>query len=195
MTETTAAGAPPDERLVRVGPLARVLARPDIGAFLGAVAIFFAFAYFARAVDWLSDPNIAAGWTDQAAQYGIVAVPVALLMIAGEFDLSAGVMIGTSGLLLGYLATHQHLNIWPAMALVLLFGLAIGFVNGVTVVKTKLPSFIVTLATLFVLQGVNAAGTLKLTGQTAIQDIDTAHGFGSARPFFAADLTQWSFKI
>src|SRR5947208_7453801 len=119
MAESTAASAPPDERLVRVGPLSRLLARPDIGALLGAIAIFFAFAYFARAVNWLGDPGIAAGWTDQAAQYGIVAVPVALLMIGGEFDRSAGVMIGSSGLLLGYLATHAHMSIWPALALVL----------------------------------------------------------------------------
>src|SRR5512133_1591281 len=195
MAETTAASAPPDERLVRVGPLSRLLTRPDIGALLGAIAIFFAFAYFARSVNWISDPGIAAGWTDQAAQYGIVAVPVALLMIGGEFDLSAGVMIGSSGLLLGYLATHQHMNIWPAMALVLLFGLAVGLVNGITVVKTKLPSFIVTLATFFILQGVNAAGTLKLTGTTAIQDIDSAHGFDSARKIFAADLTKYDFHV
>jgi simple sugar transport system permease protein len=194
MAETGAPSVAPDERLVRVGPLARLLTRPDIGAFLGAVAVFFAFAYFARAVNWIGDPAIAAGWTDQAAQYGIVAVPVALLMIGGEFDLSAGVMIGSSGLLLGYLTTHADMNIWPAMALVLLFGLAIGFINGITVIRTKLPSFIVTLATFFVLQGVNAAGTLKLTGQTAIQDIDTASGFESARKFFAADLTQYEFK-
>src|SRR5438105_4599861 len=195
MAEAAAPTARPDERLVRTSPLARVLTRPDIGAFLGAVAVFFAFGYFARGVNWLGDPGISAGWTDQAAQYGIVAVPVALLMIGGEFDLSAGVMIGSSGLLLGYLATHAHMNIWPAMALVLLFGLAIGFVNGITVVKTKLPSFIVTLATFFVLQGVNAAGTLKLTGQTAIEDIDSAHGFASARHIFATDLTHWSYKV
>src|SRR5207247_4495482 len=105
------------------------------------------------------------------------------------------VMIGSSGLLLGYLATHANMNIWPAMAVVLLFGLAIGFVNGITVVKTRLPSFIVTLATFFVLQGVNAAGTLKLTGQTAIQDIDTASGFNSARKFLAGDLTHWDCKV
>jgi simple sugar transport system permease protein len=195
MVETAAPKVQPDERLVRVGPLARLLTRPDIGALLGAVAVFFAFAYFARAVNWIGDPAIAAGWTDQAAQYGIIAVPVALLMIGGEFDLSAGVMIGSSGLLLGYLTTHANLNIWPAMVLVLVFGLAIGFVNGITVVKTKLPSFIVTLATFFVLQGVNAAGTLKLTGQTAIQDIDTASGFNAAHRFFASDLTHYSFKV
>src|SRR5438309_8189632 len=176
MAETAAPSVAPDERLVRVGPLTRVLTRPDIGALLGAVAVFFAFAYFARAVNWIGDPGIAAGWTDQAAQYGIVAVPVALLMIGGEFDLSAGVMIGSSGLLLGYLTTHAHLNIWPAMGLVLVFGLVIGLLNGIVVVKTKLPSFIVTLATLFVLEGVNAAGTLRLTGLTAIENIDSAHG-------------------
>ena len=196
MTQTA---APPtatsDERLVRTGALTRLLLRPDIGAFLGAVGVFLAFGYFASGVNWLGDPGIAAGWTDQAAQYGIVAVPVALLMIGGEFDLSAGVMIGSSGLLLGYLATHAHMNIWPAMAIVLLFGLAIGFVNGITVVKTKLPSFIVTLATFFVLQGVNAAGTLKLTGLTAIENIDSAHGFASARRIFASDLTHYAFKV
>jgi simple sugar transport system permease protein len=185
----------PDERLVRVNPLTRLLTRPDIGALLGAIAVFFAFGYFARGVNWLGDPGIAAGWTDQAAQYGIVAVPVALLMIGGEFDLSAGVMIGSSGLLLGYLATHAHMNIWPAMAIVLVFGLAIGFVNGLTVVRTKLPSFIVTLATFFVLQGLNSAGTLKLTGTTAIQNIDSASGFDSAHSFFASDLTHWSYKV
>ena len=194
MAETAAPTAPLDERLVRVGPLSRLLARPDIGALLGAIAVFLAFGYFARAVNWLGDPAIAAGWTDQAAQYGIVAVPVALLMIGGEFDLSAGVMIGSSGLLLGYLATHAHMNIWPAIALVLLFGLVIGLINGITVIKTKLPSFIVTLATFFVLQGVNAAGTLKLTGTTAIEDIDSASGFGSARRFFASDLTHYDYK-
>jgi simple sugar transport system permease protein len=191
----TAAPARPDERLVHTGYLTRLLTRPDIGALLGAIAVFLAFGYFARGVDWISDPAIAAGWSDQAAQYGIVAVPVALLMIGGEFDLSAGVMIGSSGLLLGYLTTEQGMNVWPAMALVLLFGLAIGFINGLTVVKTKLPSFIVTLATFFVLQGVNAAGTLKLTGTTAIQEIDSASGFDSARHFFAGDLTKYDFKV
>jgi simple sugar transport system permease protein len=195
MAQTAASSGRDDERLVRVGALTRLLTRPDIGALLGMIAVFLAFGYFARSVNWIGDPAIAAGWTDQAAQYGIVAVPVALLMIGGEFDLSAGVMIGSSGLLLGYLATHAHMNIWPAMVLVLLFGLAVGLVNGLTVTKTRLPSFIVTLATFFILQGVNAAGTLKLTGTTAIEDIDSAHGFNSARRLFASDLTQWSFKV
>jgi simple sugar transport system permease protein len=193
MTETAAARV--DERLVRVSPLTRLLTRPDIGAAVGAIAVFFAFAYFARGVDWINNLDIYAGWTDQAAQFGIVAVPVALLMIGGEFDLSAGAMIGSSGLLLGYLATYQDLNVWPAMGLVLLFGLAVGFLNGIVVIWTKLPSFIVTLATFFVLQGLNAALTLNLTGTTAIQDIDAASGFDSARRFFASEFTDHFFKV
>src|SRR5256714_3974993 len=131
MAETTASRVGPDERLVRVSPLGRLLARPDIGALLGAIGVFLAFGYFARGVNWIGDPGIAAGWTDQAAQYGIVAVPVALLMIGGEFDLSAGVMIGSSGLLLGYLATHAHMNIWPAIVLVLALGVVVGLVHRV----------------------------------------------------------------
>ena len=55
MAQTAAPGTRPDERLVRVGALSRLLARPDIGAFVGAIAIFFAFGYFARAVNWLGD--------------------------------------------------------------------------------------------------------------------------------------------
>src|SRR5690349_13414902 len=191
----SAAAPKTDERLITRSPVARLLTRPDIGAFIGALAVFFAFAYFARGVNWIGDPAIAAGWTDQASQYGIVAVPVALLMIGGEYDLSAGVMIGSSGLLLGYLTTHANLNVWPAILLDLAFGVIVGLINGITVVRTRLPSFIVTLATFFILQGVNAAGTLKLTGTTSIENIDSAHGFASARHIFATDLTQWSYKV
>ncbi len=185
-----------DERVVHVGLGARLLTRPDTGAFLGAVAVFILFSYYASSVNWIGELSNYAVWTDQAAQYGIVAVPVALLMIGGEFDLSAGVMIGSSGLLLGYLTTESGMNIWPALAVVMAFGLAVGFLNGITVVKTKLPSFIVTLATFFVLQGVNAAGTLLLTGRTSIEEIDLVSGYDSAHRFIAS--TVWSpydFKL
>ena len=195
-TVTTKPEQADDERVAAVGGLSRVLTRPDTGAFIGAVAVFLLFSYYARGIDWAGDISNYAVWTDQAAQYGIVAVPVALLMIGGEFDLSAGVMVGSSGLLLAYLVTDGGMNVWPAMALVIAFGLAVGFLNGITVVKTKLPSFIVTLATFFVLQGVNAAGTLKLTGQTAIGDVDLAGGYDSAQRWLAS--TFWSpndFKV
>ena len=201
MTHSGPTSPPPgaalaDERVVRVGLVARLLTRPDIGALLGAVAVFLLFSYYASSVNWVGDLSNYAVWSDQAAQYGIVAVPVALLMIGGEFDLSAGVMIGSSGLLLGYLTTEAGLNIWPAIGIVMAAAITIGFLNGITVVKTKLPSFIVTLATFFVLQGVNAAGTLLLTGRTSIDEIDLVGGYESAHRWIAS--TFWSpydFKV
>src|SRR5207237_9278917 len=123
------------------------------GARWGGIGGFFAFAYFARGVDWIGDPAIAAGWTDQAAQYGIIAVPVALLMIGGEFDLSAGVMIGSSGLLLGYLATHANMNIWPAMGAVLWSGLLVAFLTGLRWLGRSLRTSSVPSATSFAFQG------------------------------------------
>jgi simple sugar transport system permease protein len=192
----TAARPEPDERLTRMNPISAIIKRPDMGAVVGAIAVFLLFAYTARGVNWISDLGISSSWSDQAAQYGIVAVPVALLMIGGEFDLSAGVMVGSSGLLLGLLVTRWGVNMWPAILIVFVAAAAIGFINGYTVVKTRLPSFIVTLGTFFILQGVNAGGTLKLTGTVAVNNIDSASGFSSARPLFAS--TFWSpydFKI
>ena len=186
MTTTT----PPiavDERLAAVGVVARILKRPDTGAFIGAAAVFVLFAITAK-VNWAGDFGVWSSWLDTAAYDGIVAVPVALLMIGGEFDLSAGVMIGSSGLLLGILTTKYHWNIWPAILVCLLFGLAIGFLNGYTVVKTKLPSFIVTLGTFFMLRGINAGLTIKITGGVSINDIDQAPGFNFAHKLFASQI-------
>jgi simple sugar transport system permease protein len=186
MTTTT----PPiaaDERLASLGVVTRILKRPDTGAFIGAAAVFVLFAVTAK-VNWAGDLGVWSSWLDTAAYDGIVAVPVALLMIGGEFDLSAGVMIGSSGLLLGILTTKYHWNIWPAILVCLLFGLAIGFLNGYTVVKTKLPSFIVTLGTFFMLRGINAGLTIKITGGVSINDIDQAPGFNFAHKLFASQI-------
>jgi simple sugar transport system permease protein len=187
-TTPTAPVASADERLARVGFIAQILKRPDTGAFIGAVAVFILFAITAN-VNWAGDFSVWSSWLDTAAYDGIVAAPVALLMIGGEFDLSAGVMIGSSGLLLGILTTKEHWNIWPAILVCLLFGVAVGFLNGVTVVKTKLPSFIVTLGTFFMLRGINAGLTIKITGGVSINDIDQAPGFGFAHKLFASQIS------
>src|SRR5436190_14141815 len=188
------AGAP-DERVARVGPVARLFRRPDIGAFVGAIAVFCLFSITASDVNWATDLGVWSSWLNTAAYDGIVAVPVALLMIGGEFDLSAGVMIGSSGLLLGILTTQENWNIWPSIVVCLLFGLAVGFLNGFTVVKTRLPSFIVTLGTFFMLRGINAGLTIKITGGVSINDIDKAPGFETAHKLFASTLTTYSLSV
>jgi simple sugar transport system permease protein len=183
-TGAEAAAPPPaDERVASVGFVARLLRQPELGAALGAMVIFVGFTITATGFASLDG---AAVWLDVAATFGIMAVPVALLMIGGEFDLSAGVMVGTSGLVLGLLVTELDLNMWPAIGLTLAFGAAIGLVNGMAVIKTGLPSFIVTLGTFFVLQGLNLGVTKQITGTVRVADIDLASGYESASKIFAS---------
>ncbi len=185
-----AMAAPPpvpagDERLAKLSPAARLLRRPELGALIAAlvVAIFFTTQnpLFAR-LDGI------ANWTDVASTIGIPAVMVALLMIGGEFDLSAGVMTGSSGLMMGILATSVGMNIWLAIVLTLIAAGAVGFINGYMVMRTKLPSFIITLGTFFVLQGVNLGVTKAITHQVSVSSLDTASGYSSANKIFGGSF-------
>ena len=93
-----------DERVKSTTLLVRVLRRPEFGAFLGAIAIFALFGAVDTTGNFAKTAGMA-GWTDIAAPIGIVGIAVSLLMIAGEFDLSSGVMVGTTGLIIGMLVT------------------------------------------------------------------------------------------
>ena len=176
-----------DERVKRTTLLNKMLRRPEFGALLGAVTIFTLFASFDTTGNF-GKPGGIAGWTDIAAPIGIIAVFVALLMIGGEFDLSTGVMVGTAGLFTGMLVTQLGLDIWSSIVIVLLFALAVGFVNGWLVVKTGLPSFIVTLATFFVLRGANLAVTKEITGTVRVTGTEKAVNFDQAEALFATKI-------
>ena len=119
---------------------------------------------------------------------GIMACAVALLMIGGEFDLSAGVAVTTSSLAASMLAWNFHLNLWAGAALGLVFALAIGFFNGYLVMKTKIPSFLITLGTLLMLTGANIAVTKLVAGQVATPSVNDMAGWESARAVFASSL-------
>jgi simple sugar transport system permease protein len=190
-TETPAAAPPTvsvvDERLADVSITTKLLRRADLGALIAALAVFLFFAITASSFGSLEG---AANWTDVASTLGIMSVAVAMLMIAGEFDLSAGVMTGTTGLLMGLLVTEWGFGIWPAILVTFAFAACIGLFNGLMVMKTKLPSFIVTLATFFVLQGLNLGVTKAITDTVRVANIDEASGFASAEKIFAN--TFWS---
>lgn len=183
-----------DERVKNAGLLMRVLRRPEFGALLGAAAIFILFASTDTTGNFAAPGGIA-GWTDIAAPIGIVGIAVALLMIAGEFDLSTGVMVGSVGLLTGLMITEIGLPVWPSIILAVLFAAVVGFVNGYVVVKTKLPSFIVTLATFFVLKGANMAFTKMVTGAVRVTGLDKGEGFESAEAIFASKVGDFQISL
>ena len=144
MAQTTEAPVAPlpraDERLGRKSLLARLLARPEAGALVGAIVIyvfffFFVFFYFFFIIIIIIAPPFrsAASFSSVlyvTSTYGLMATPVALLMIGGEFDLSAGVSV-TSAALCGSLFSYEFTtNAWVGVLVGLALALFIGFLNG-----------------------------------------------------------------
>ncbi|MFF8971022.1 ABC transporter permease [Streptomyces sp. NPDC014995] len=167
-------------------PLAlRLLARPEVGVFLGAVAVYVFFLVTASPV---RDGSAMANILYQSSTIGIMALPVALLMIGGEFDLSSGVAVISSALTAAMLSYQLTLNIWMGVVLALVFSLGVGLFNGWMLVKTGLPSFLVTLGTFLILQGVNLAVTKLVTGNVATDDISDMDGFAQAKAVFASSF-------
>jgi simple sugar transport system permease protein len=181
----TDAARPADERLAQTGLLRSLLIRPELGAVIGALVIF---AFFATQSPVFRSPAGVANWLDPASTLGIMAVAVALLMIGGEFDLSAGVLTGTAGLTIGMLV-RAGLDIWSAMAVALLLALAVGLLNGVLTVRTGLPSFIITLGSFLMLQGLNLGVTKLVTNTVLVEGIGQARGFALAKTVFASTVT------
>jgi simple sugar transport system permease protein len=91
---------------------------------------------------------------------------------------------------MGILATEVGMSIWVAILLTFVFAACVGFINGYMVIRTGLPSFIITLATFFVLRGVNLGGTKAITDTVRVGGLRDAAGFDSAQRIFASDF--WS---
>ena len=127
--------------------------------------------------------------------YGIPAIAVAVLMIGGEFDLSAGVAVTSSALVASMFSYQFTANMWLGVVVSLVVALGIGFVNGYLVVRTGIPSFLVTLGTFFMLRGLNLALTKQVTGNVATNDVSNIDGFGSAHNVFSSQFTVGSATI
>lgn len=162
------------------------MARPELGAAAGAILIWIVFAILAGPAF-----RSVAGWAtvlNASAPLGILAVAVGLLMIGGEFDLSVGSIIGVAGMSIAVLTAHFGWPLWLALVFTLVLSLAIGLANGILVVRTGLPSFIVTLGTLFIFRGLTIALTRQWTGRTQIGGLAEVPGYESARVLFGSTL-------
>ncbi|PMC70625.1 MULTISPECIES: ABC transporter permease [Corynebacterium] len=180
-----ALSSPSDPRLTRRSGFARLIRRPELASLLGAVVIFVLFMIVApafRSVEAFSTVLYA------SSTLGIVALAVGLLMIGNEFDLSSGVAVTSAALVATMLNYNFHLNSWVGVGLSLITALAIGALNGFLVVRTKIDSFLITLAAFLMLQGLNLAITKLVTGQVATPTISDMEGFGSARVIFAGTI-------
>jgi simple sugar transport system permease protein len=172
----------------------KLLHRPELGAASGAAAAWIFFALYAGRSGFLTRAGTAT-YLEIASELGILAAAVSLLMIAGEFDLSVGSMIAASGMAIALLCEQLHLPIWAAIGGAGALALGVGFLNGLVVVKTRLPSFIVTLGTLFVLSGGTIGVTRLVTGRTQVGGLGESAGFASAEAVFAGRIGGFSVSI
>jgi simple sugar transport system permease protein len=189
---STAITATEGDRLRKVSRARLIAARPEFGAFVGAVIVFLIFSVLSIArgdvgKGFLSVQG-AASFLEVSAYVGIIGVAVSLLMIAGEFDLSVGSMIGAASLLLGLLIVQWHFPSTIAVVLTFLFAFAVGAVNGWLRVKTRLPSFIVTLGMLLILRGAGIGFTRAITGNTIVSGVTDATKGDPLVPLFTASV-------
>jgi simple sugar transport system permease protein len=156
-----------DDRLTPTSRLTKLMRRPELGALSGTLLVILFFAATAGDTGLFTARGLI-NVLQISAELGILATAVALLMIGGEFDLSIGSTIGFAGVVVGLGVTVFQLPLEITLLVAFAFAVLIGYVNGVLVIRTGLPSFIVTLAFLFILRGLTLAATRGITGRTQI---------------------------
>lgn len=175
MSDTTLAAAPAKPRSASPFGFFR---RPEAGAAAGFLLILVFFSYFGWDKQFVTALGTST-WLNFASKVGIIAIPIGFLMIAGELDISIGALIPAGGIVLAMSVETFGLNIWLGVAITLVVAGAIGYVNGLLVTRTNVPSLIVTLATLFVIAGLNAYVSKHLAGTTqhSLQDVGPVSEF------------------
>ena len=141
-----------DERIREMSTFRKALIRPELGGVCGTIVVFAFFLIFAFDSGMFNSRGIMS-WSVVSAQFMIIAVGACLLMIAGEFDLSVGSMIGFCGMMIAIFSVTMGWPVWMAIVVTFAMCVAIGALNGYIVIRTGLPGFIVTLAFMFILRG------------------------------------------
>ncbi|ASL45251.1 Inner membrane ABC transporter permease protein YjfF [Burkholderia sp. AD24] len=165
---TTAASA--DERVRRESWFKHLLNRPEFAALAGTAMVFIVFGVAAGNSGMFNLDGVM-NWSQVAAYLGLIAVGACVLMIAGEFDLSIGSMIGFAGMMVALPTMYFHWPIWLAIIFAFAGSMLLGALNGYLVMRTRLPSFIVTLAFLFILRGLTLALSVMFADRTIISGV------------------------
>jgi simple sugar transport system permease protein len=142
-----------------------LIGRPETGALFGAIVMFVFFALYPESSDTFTTRSSLADIASITAELAIVAMGVTLLMIAGHFDLSVGSVLGVSSVIAPYFILNYDVNPVLAVLVSIAAAISIGFLNGILVVATRIPSFIVTLGTLLIWRSI----LLRITGGFPVQ--------------------------
>jgi simple sugar transport system permease protein len=142
-------GRPRRSLLRRIGE--EFLLRREASVLVVALALGVYFASVEEA--FLSKPNLV-NIAQATAPTAIIAAGMVLLLVSGEIDLSVGVVAALAPFNMHYLVDYYSVNVLLAIALVLLISASIGLLNGAITVFLKVPSFVTTLGTLYLVTGI-----------------------------------------
>jgi rhamnose transport system permease protein len=157
-----------------IGRVRNSLARWEVFLFLVLIGIFTWGAEVSRYFLTPSNISIALAGMAPAA---IIALPMTLIIITGEIDISVGSIVGLCAAGIAVCLEHG-LPVELAMVLAVVIGTLAGFVNGLIVVYGALPSLVVTIGTLALYRGI-AQIILEERGVSGFPDWYQNIGFGT----------------
>ncbi len=181
----------------KLGLVERMLRITWLGPAIAVIVIYVFFGIFGGATGFLT-PAGTAGWLNTAAELGIIAIPIGLLMISGEFDLSTGSVVGASAIIVALGSGFYGIPVAYTIIAALTLGVLVGSFNAFLVNFTKLPSFIVTLASNFILAGTSLGLSRLISGSSNVSFKDAGWAeplFSSKWNFFNISILWWLFAI
>ncbi len=130
-----------------------LLSRYRVAALLAIIAVYAAVFSIIFPGTFPTYSNFSKVLMSMSVEAFIV-VAMTILLISGEIDLSLGPNMALGGIICGYLIKFAGMNVVAAAAITLVVSVALGLVNGFIVAKIGVNSFITTLATGLIFQGV-----------------------------------------
>jgi ribose transport system permease protein len=184
-----------EERTARAdaGPIRSASARVraiDPRAYVVYVAFLLILAFFAVTLNddgFLTSSNLL-NIAKQTAPISIMAVAVVFVLSAGEIDLSIGSVVALSSLVSAVVL--RDVGLIPGIAAGLGTGVAVGVVNGLFTTLLRLPSFLVTLATMGLVSGL--ARSITDLESVAVTNLTFANVFGSGDVGPIPSLILWT---
>jgi ribose transport system permease protein len=108
----------------------------------------------------------------QVSIVAVVAIGATIVILTGGIDLSPGAVVALVSCSLAHLVRNMGVSLWVSIILVLVLGIVLGFVNGFLSSYGKIPSFIVTLATMNIYRGMAFALTGGMTIFSVSPDLE-----------------------
>lgn len=191
LSRDTAPAAPRAEGTGKLAQMLReLIVRPEFGVLLACVVLYLFFAIVAGANGFLTDQGTA-GWVNTAAEIAVIGIPVGLLLIAGEFDLSIGSVVGASSMVTAVCTTTLGLPLWASALIALAVAALVGYINATVTLVTGIGSFIVTMAMMLALAGLSL-GAARLVAGTSVISLSSE---GLTHDLFAGQIGPFSATV